>query len=76
MQGTYIKILVTLKQCQLHHRIFLLEQQRTVNDHYKKREQMKRKIKLLICAQFISLSTCYKRDTNTDLSGEINFKIL
>jgi len=37
---------------------------------------MERKIKLFICAQFISLSIYYKRDTNTDLSGEINFKML
>jgi hypothetical protein len=37
---------------------------------------MERKIKLFIWTQLISLSIYYKRDTNTDLSGKINFNIL
>jgi len=34
---------------------------------------MKRKRKLFVCAQFISLSIYYKRDIHMDLSGEIHF---
>ena len=47
IHGTYITILVTVKQCQLYHRIFLLEQQRTVNNHYNKRDKWNAKYNYL-----------------------------